>query len=889
MKKLFKWLLLLTAALAVGVTVLLYNPGLLKGPLERHLSELAGYRISLEGELKIDPGRLSVLTAKNIHISAPAWADNRDLISVGYLMLALDTGSLFKDIVIIDSLQVDNLQLNLEIDANGMGSWVSADAQPPEDSGRSKTGRDPFVVFNNVQINNAGLRYKNAQKGTEHVLHIASLDQYQQPDGMLQISLDGNFNDRLVELTTSIGPYMNLLGGQDITFTGNGHFGELSFSGNGLIDDLVAPRRPRFVIEMKGPNIDEITDMLGVDDLGAGGFSLRARGDEIDGHYETDIHGEIGDIALSVSAEVSDLSELKEIDLNMSVSGPSLGSFTRVFGIENWPDKPFRLKADVDRIGGTLNVSNLTLGIGSSELVLDALLTNFPHLNASRIKLSISGDDVTQFRDLLGISGIATGPFSIHGKLDVSPDEVELLSVEVNTSLGRAILSGSLGAAPSYVGSKLHLHLEGHNAHTMMSVFNIDALPEKSFRLDTRIETVENGMLIERGVLVTIEDEQLELGGFLAFSPGSKGTDVEVRFSGQHLNRVLQRIVGDTEVPDQPYNLSGRIRVVEEGFQLENVKAELNDIKLAATGLIRPGDQFLGTGIDFQLSGDDFSALGSFAVIGDSLDIFVPGQSYQATGNFKIENNGWLLNGISGRIGKTDLNFNSLISNQPEWAGSNIRFSIKGPELHGLLTEQDESGLPLGAFEASGRVLLSADTLSINDFSFETAMAHGKLDLDLGWPVGSDINAGFDVNIWGDDIRHLVPSKAAFKPVKAAYKITAVGRKQGKLISIKQFDADIGNLQVKAKGVVDDDPFDENVDITFSATSADLSALGRLNGDRLPAMALDFKTDFKGNAARFVLNNLSATLGESHVAGMLDVSLEGSKPDHQTYGKFELH
>jgi hypothetical protein len=630
---------------------------------------------------------------------------------------------------------------------------------------------------------------------------------------------------------------------------------------------------------MQGPNIDEITAMLGVDDLGTGGVSLRARGDEVNDHYEAGINGEIGDIALSVSAVVSDLSELNEIDLNLSINGPSLGSFTRVFGIENWPDKPFRLKADVDRMGGTLNVSNLTLGIGSTELVLDALLTNFPHLDASRIKLSILGDDVTQFRALLGIQGVATGPFEIHGKLDVSQQEVELLQIEVETSLGRATLSGTLGAAPSYVGSKLHLHLEGHNAHTMMSVFNIDALPEKPFRLDTRIETVENGMLIERGVLVTIEDEQLELGGFLAFSSGSKGTDVEVKFSGQHLNRVLQRIVGDTEVPDQPYNLSGRVRVVEEGFQLENVKAELNDIKLAATGLIRPGDQFLGTGVDFQLSGDDFSALGNFAVIGDSLDIFVPGQSYQATGNFEIENNGWLLNGISGRIGKTDLNFDSLISNQPEWAGSNIHFSIKGPDLHALLVDQDDSDLPLGAFETNGQVRLSADTLSLDNFSFETALAHGKIDLDLGWPLGSVIDAAFDVNIWGDDIRHLLPATDVFEVARAAYKIKAAGQKRGKLISIKQFEADIGNLQVRAKGKVDEDPSDENVDITFSATSADLSVLGRLNGDLLPAMALDFKTDFKGNAHRFVLNNLSATLGESHIAGTLDVSLEGSKPD----------
>ena len=306
--------------------------------------------------------------------------------------------------------------------------------------------------------------------------------------------------------------------------------------------------------------------------------------------------------------------------------------------------------------------------------------------------------------------------------------------------------------------------------------------------------------------------------------------------------------------------------------------SELNDITLDATGLIGLGDQFLGTGFDFQLNGDDFSALGNFAVIGDSLDIFVPGQPYQATGFFAIENNGWHLKDVSGRIGKTDLDLDILISNQPEWAGSNIRFSVKGPNLHALLADQDDSDLPLGAFETNGQVRLSADTLSLDKFSFETALAHGKIDLDLGWPLGSAIDAAFDVNIWGDDIRHLLPAKDVFEVAKAAYKIEAVGQKRGKLISIKQFEADIGNLQVRAKGKVEDDPSDENVDISFSATSADLSALGRVNGKPLPAMALDLKTDFNGNAHRFVLNNFNATLGESHIAGTLDVSLEGPKP-----------
>lgn len=874
-KKFFKWLLLFSVVLAAGIAVLLYNPGLVKGPLERYLSDVAGYSIIIDGELKIDTGRIIELNASEIRISGPAWTDGRDLVAIGRLRLALMTSSLFEDIVVLEFLLVDNLQLDLKTDANGTGNWLSA--KPPTSSNGGDSN-DPAVIFRNIEVSNASIRYQDGKSGFEHVLHVALLDQHQLADGMLQITLDADFNDRPVEFSGAIGPYVNLLTGHDVAFTGDGHFGALNIAGSGLVDDLLAPRRPRFNLEMQGPNIDEITAMLGLDDLGNGGFSLRAKGDAFDGLYEAGIKGKIGDISLDISAVMSELSQPDELDLHLALNGPSLGSFTRALGVDHWPDKPFRLNGDIKRVGGMLNVPNLTLSIGGAELVLDALLSNFPSLDASRIKLLITGDDVSQFRKLLGVPGIATGPFEVSGKLDVSPDEVELLELEIKTALGQVNLSGTLGASPDYTGSKLHLHVDGHNAHTLMSAFSIDALPEESFSLDARIETEKNGLMIERGVLVKIGEERLELGGFFALNPGAYGTDIEARVTGQHLAQMLQRLMSDTAVPDLPYDLSGRVRILKEGVELENVKADYAGIELALAGLIKLDDQLLGTALDFQLSGDNFSSLSNFSIIGDSLDIFVPDQPYQATGRFTVENNGWRLSDVGGRLGETDIDFEGLISTQPEWAGSKVSFSINGPDVHDLLANQEASGLPPGAFETSGQITLSDDTLSVNEFSFETIKAHGKIDLELGWPLSDSIDAGFDINLWGDDIRHLLPPTDAFEPEMAAYSIKVSGQKRGDLISLKQFEADIGKLQISLKGKLDDDPTDENIDISFNIESSDLSTLGRLNGDPLPAMALDLKADFKGNARQFVLHDLTATLGESHIDAMLDVSLNGPQP-----------
>ena len=674
MKKFIKWLLFLTIALFCVLAIVIYNPGLIKGPLERYLSDAAGYSISLKGDLKIRPGRLTELTADHIHISAPDWAAHQDLLAVEHLRLSLLTSSLFEDIIVLDSLQVDKLELNLETNAEGKGNWLTANK--PKSKSKSDNDR-PAVIFKTIAISDTSARFSNGKTDVENVLNIASLDKHELPDGMLHTRIDGDLNSRPVEATITMGPYANLARGKDIDFTVDGHFGELKIVGSGLVDDLVKPRQPIFDIDFKGPNIDEITAMLGIEDLGGGEFSLRTKAGLVDGTYEAAINGTIGDISLNFSAQASELSELNELDLNMAINGPSLGAFTRVFGIEHWPDKPFSLKGSAERVGRTLNVRELTLNIGGTRLLLDALLTDFPTLEGSRIKLLISGDDVTQFHDLLGIKAIATGAFTVNGKLDVSAEGVELVQVELDTSLGQAELSGTLGSPPNYVGSKLQLHLDSHNAHSLISILGIDALPDQAFNLNTRFEVVENGVRIERGVLVTVKDERLELGGFVTFNPGMTGSDVDFRFSGQNLAQVLRSLTGNFVVPDRPYDLRGHVQMLEEGVQLDKVEAEFEGIRLVTDGLIRFGDKLTGTGLAFQLSGENLSSLSVFEAIGDSLNIFVPGQPYQAVGRFEIEENGWKLGGIKGQVGETTISFDSLISNKTGWIGSNVDFSNK--------------------------------------------------------------------------------------------------------------------------------------------------------------------------------------------------------------------
>jgi len=341
----------LTFALLIGVIVVIYNPQLIKAPLENYLSGVAGYPINLNGGLELKVGSKIEVIITGAKVSAPPWSRQPNLINLDYLKLVVAAGSLFEDTVILDSLQVDGLQLNLETGPDGSSNWTRVRPKPA----KSIDGKNPTrVVFNSIQVTSTDLRYFSEKKSIEHDLHIAVLNQHQQDDGMLHIELEGDYEDKKINYSGSIGTYENLLKGSNVAYSGSGRFGLLKISGSGLIDDLIRPRHPQFSIKIEGPEIDKITTVFGFDDLGSGPLSLNAAGNKVNDHYEANVDGDIGDISISVSAQASSILELDDLDLKLGEYKIQLGKGPKLHnGIESIENKLntknfWRLRIGVD-------------------------------------------------------------------------------------------------------------------------------------------------------------------------------------------------------------------------------------------------------------------------------------------------------------------------------------------------------------------------------------------------------------------------------------------------------------------------------------------------------------------------------------------------------------
>ncbi len=876
MTKLFKWLLLVIAGIGLGITLLLYNPGLFKDPLENYLSKLTGYSISIDGDLQVSAGRQLEISATHIRIANPERNRDSQLVELGQLVLVLDSASLLSDTIHISSLRTNDLNIYAKTDTEGVSNWttVGSQQQPPEPPG----DHGPRVMIEDIGFNNTRVHYLNASTGIQHDLAISSLSQQQDTGGELALSFDGTLNTWPLAFTGHLGPLKNIIAGRNIAFQGSGHFGALDISGEGLIDNLSQPRQPALDIRLSGQDIDAVTSMLGADDLGAGAFTLNITGGIVNGRYVAGVHGNIGAANLNVSLLSSDLSQHRELNLDLAVNGPNLGALTRAFGIQNWPDQPFSLKGQALRTGSVLTLSALTMDIGTTRVSLDASLPAFPSLDASRVDFTVRGDDIEYFRDLLGIPGIANGSFELRGSLRLSDDDVEHFQIEASTSVVAGTLTGTLGPSPDYIGSKLNLQLEGRDARQFFSIFSTNDLPSDPFDLDARIEVTAAGLRFEQVVIKTSAGDRLELSGLLAPGPDKQNSEFQLALSGQNLARAARGLAPGIDIPPRAYTLKGRIRMRDDGLELDNLNARFESVHLAVNGFLSTQAQLEGTSLKFQISGSDLADLSNFPAIGSSVAVFVPGQAYELAGRLRLWNNRLLLEESSGRIGETAIEVSGEAVPPPGSGSFSVRFSLQGPEFDRFLRMPGTAEFAAGPFSSSGDLKLDGDRLALSGFRFETDKAQVRVAMQMRWPVSAGRDINFDIDVRGDDVRYLFPPELAFQPARAAFSLRALGQRKGDFVSLQKFEAGFGNLLVMLQGRLGDNADTDSTSITVNVTTTDISTLGHINGASLPAEAFDLQTEAYGNASELQLRNFSAVLGDNQVTGSAHVSLRAARP-----------
>jgi len=316
-----------------------------------------------------------------------------------------------------------------------------------------------------------------------------------------------------------------------------------------------------------------------------------------------EVDGNFGQTEIQSRGSVSDLQNLRDIDFEMLASGPDLGRILRLFGIHQVRDAPFTLRVDAETQGDTLVVHEANLQFGEAQIDIRARMPNFPSVDDAVIGLLIEGPDIARFRYVTGLPGAAEGAFSLGFTIDVNEEGVELLRLDLETALGEVRGNGRLGEPPDYLSTQFDLRAKSDSLERLAGAYGIDGMPDYPIEITGMAEYVEGGIRWIRPLVATVGQASVSVDGFLTFARGVTGSDLAFTLEGPDLADLIGAFTDATGVPQQPYDLRGRLQARDDGFRFREVSGSVGSSLVDIDGLLTTGRGLGGTRFDFKVAG----------------------------------------------------------------------------------------------------------------------------------------------------------------------------------------------------------------------------------------------------------------------------------------------
>jgi hypothetical protein len=600
------WFTFSTLALVVLALAWLWTAdlGVFKPQLERLVSEEIGQEFSIDGELHIDLSRHTTLVAEDLRFVNPPWAEADDIINVARLEATIDLWALFRGLLIIEHLDMDDTRVLFINPGHSEPNWEKLRYWLFEVESSVE------VLFGSIDIDRLQVRLESVERDRPLNLDIETFDQVYREDDYLDLGLDATLDGKVVRLDGELGTWDALLAGKDLRFDIGAVLDTFEFSARGRIDDLADPVRPELEVTASGPDIDDLTRLLGLGEEGQGDINLSgALTPLVNGPLTVDIKGNLGLTQIDSFGQIADLKSLRDIRVVATASGPDLGRVLRLAGIHEVRESPFMVKVDAEMKGEVLEVGEAVMVFADARIEGAALMPRFPSIDDAVISLQVEGPSLEHFRYITGIPGAASGPFSAAWTMDVREDGIEILDLRAKTELGELIASGEIGDPHDFLGSHARFRLKTGNLARTAGAYGVEGLPATPLEISGNAEYTGDGIRSREPIVATVPGHSLSVDGFFPFTAGMVGADFRLGVKGIDLAGFVNLFTEAGGLPALPYDVTSMLRIEERAYRFDGIDGTLGSNSISGDGLLVIADNLAGTRFDIRAGGAAFEEL----------------------------------------------------------------------------------------------------------------------------------------------------------------------------------------------------------------------------------------------------------------------------------------
>ncbi len=474
---------LLVIAIAIVMTL---DFGRFKGDAEVFVSNLLQREFSINGPLHLSIGRTIEFSAADVTLASTDWTSTPKLLSVRQVKASINTWSLIDGPIRIETFSLDGLQANLVKNESGDNNWSfgGSSDKPVNGSDEVSVKQDPAarptlpVLLENIEITDVVIVYQDPVLTQPMRMVIDQANEVILESQEIQLKLDGDINDTPVGLNLTAGKMENLVEFSGVEFNLDGHFGEIQFVGASAIADLLNPGQPTATVSLSGPNIEYLTDILGLPRIATGPLKMDLSLAPVEDKMELNLDGTFGEFVVLANGQFNDLQDLQDIDLKLSTSGPNAGRVMDFLGVGGFPGIPFYIAGSLRRSGPVVSIDSITATVGKTKLSLSGQLDNFPNPDSATLSVKIIGKDIGEFNQLLNLPGKIDGPFKLNADLAPNADTGVDFTIKAKVSGISFDAQGVYVDAQDHKGSKARIQYQVADLRTVSRALGIEPLPK---------------------------------------------------------------------------------------------------------------------------------------------------------------------------------------------------------------------------------------------------------------------------------------------------------------------------------------------------------------------------------------------------------------------------
>jgi uncharacterized protein involved in outer membrane biogenesis len=887
--------LLLTVAgvpLTFVVALILYlafgDLGRHRGLVENLVTDALGRRLKIVG--RFEPRLLSLtpsVVAEDVSLANPDWSIEPLMVHVDRLEGSIVLGSIFSGPIRIKDLRVDGVQVRLEVDGAGHASW-NFDI-PPSDGPRSdaKPGRPP-IIFEQALLRDVEFSYRNLSSDGGIALDLGSAKLEPESSGAYQVAIDGHVNGTPFELAGRYGSVEQFILFKAAEYDLRGRLAETEFAIAGQMSNLQRLDHCDSTIDVHGPDVADLTETFGIPSLGVGPFTVIGKTVPGEDGTEVDLQASLGEVHAAAHGRVASLISIDELDLDVEGSGPSLKAFGALFGAGRLPAELFQVSGRVQRSGGRTVFEGVEARLGDHRLSVEGAVGKPPAMIGTDVKVTVSGGDLSMWSSVVD-TRLPEGPYELRGRWVRDEDVVELHDVRLRVGEAELRADGSVTDPPRFSGSDLKVQASGPDLSAFSTLAGLQ-FPARSFEIEGSVKGGDERFRFE-SVRARLDRSVLSLEGSSPTLTKVDGVDVRVHVEGPDLAEILA-LAGLEDLPNDPFEVDGRIRVSGKRYALTDVSGSVGDLDVKLDGTIATIDGFVGTDVVLAASGRDLSRLGRYAEY-DTL----PADPYRVEGHLRVESEGYRLDAVEAEVGDISAKVAGLVGGRSGLDGSDLSIEVRGGRLSDIAAFGHLPELPAQPFSVVGRVAVAEGAYRLQPLS--GALGANRIEIEgLLGPFPNLERSELSVKVTGPDLADVAEAVRTATEVelpdlpRESYEVSGHVRAIDRRYELTDVAIRLGQASLMAHGWVGAMPEFHGTDLTLDANGPTASSIGLIAGITLPdePFRIAGRAEWDEAGARF--HDLRAEVG-SHslrvdgalgrlpklIGTALDLHSSGPEPD----------